>query len=60
MCAYFLLFIKNEYNKSLKIYMLYLLLDILISLILNMTCVDKYKYILFCILQKLILTLVSL
>ena len=52
MCAYFLLFVKNEYNKSLKIYMLYLLLDILISLILNMTCVDKYKYILLCILQK--------
>ena len=52
MCAYFRLFIKNEYNKSLKIYMLYLLLDILISLILNMICVDKYKCILLCILQR--------
>lgn len=52
MFSYFLLFIKNEYNKSLKIYMLYILLNILIILILNMVCVDKYKCILLCILQK--------
>ena len=52
MGAYFLLFIKNEYNKSLKIYMLCLLLNILNILVLNMTCVDKYKCIVLCISQK--------